>query len=287
MQNCCFLSMDSVEEFKVDDHLTFSPLKKLGWKVETVSWHSTNTDWNRFDAVVIRTTWDYHYTPDVFLQTLRQIDASSARLENPVEIVEWNLNKLYLKDMAERGFRIVPTIWQDNLPTSEMFEKWQAELDSEELILKPNVSATARDTFRLRQFDAALENAFSNGRGYMVQPFLTTIIDEGEYSLFYFNGVYSHAVIKTPKSGDFRVQEDHGGVIKAIEPEAELRKAADEIAASIDPTPLYSRVDLVKDTDGNFCLMELELIEPSLYFSTSPKAANNFAENFVRRMNEL
>ncbi len=110
--------------------------------------------------------------------------------------------------------------------------------------------------------------------------FLT--LDEGEYSVFYFDGSYSHAIVKRPKTGDFRVQEEHGGLIAGIEPDAALRHAADRVMAALDEAPLQARVDLVHLDDGSLALMELEAIEPSLYFRTHPQAAEHFADALAR-----
>jgi glutathione synthase/RimK-type ligase-like ATP-grasp enzyme len=110
----------------------------------------------------------------------------------------------------------------------------------------------------------------------MVQPFVNAIVDEGEYSLFYFGGVYSHTILKSPKRGDFRVQEEHGGRITAVAPEHDLRETADNIVASISQL-LYARVDLVRNDSGKFLLMELELIEPALYFRMDEESPRRFA----------
>ncbi|MDM7922228.1 MAG: hypothetical protein QUS14_07995 [Pyrinomonadaceae bacterium] len=290
MRRCCFLSMDSLDGYVSDDELAIEPLRDLGWQVDTVSWRDVDADWNSFDSVVIRTTWDYQDSPSEFLDVRRRIDRSNARLDNPLSIIEWNLDKTYLRELESRGFKIVPTLWGEKRASQRSFEDWTSELRSDELIIKPTVSATAQDTFRLSAFDPALSEIFGS-RSYMVQPFIPAVVDEGEYSLFFFNGVYSHAILKTPKTGDFRVQEEHGGIITSIEPEASLMSAATSIAKSIEPEPLYTRIDLVRFCDewllDEWLLMELELIEPALYFRMSSTAAELFATQLDRRMNEL
>lgn len=285
-RRCCFLSMDDLAGYVSDDELAIEPLNDLGWDVETVSWRDETADWNDFEAVIIRTPWDYQEDPEKFLEVLRRIDSSSARLENALSIVEWNLDKKYLKELEDRGVRIVPTVWSDAVVSAEGFSEWKRELTADELIIKPTISATAKDTFRRVEFDDALSDVFS-GRNYMVQPFMPQIVEEGEYSLFYFNGVYSHTILKAPKAGDFRVQEEHGGLISAIEPEAKMLETAKQINDLIEPLPLYSRIDLVRCDDGAFALMELELIEPALYFRMDERSPRLFAREFDRRMNEL
>ena len=267
--------MDSLDGYVSDDELAIKPLGELGWDVSTVSWRDTTVDWNNFEIVVIRTTWDYQRSPDDFLKVLGNIESSSARLENSLDVVKWNLDKRYLRELEEKGLRIVPTIW-DGLCDGRSFYRWMADLGTDELILKPTISATAEHTYRLTEFDPSLTEIFAE-RPFMVQPFLTNIVTEGEYSLFYLGGKYSHTILKTPKDEDFRVQEEHGGIITAVEPTEKLREAANKAFALIELSPLYARVDLVRDDDNEFALIELELIEPALYLRMDPDAPRRFA----------
>lgn len=285
MKRVCFLSMDSLDGYVSDDELAIAPMNALGWHVETVSWRNGQTDWNAFDAVVIRTTWDYQRHADEFIRVLETIEASAARLENPIEIVRWNLNKTYLRDMEMRMCPIVPTLWARTYGSDE-FDEWLNELATEEIIIKPTVSATAEHTYRLKVYAPDLAEIFDE-REFMVQPFMPAIVSEGEYSLFYFGGKFSHAINKAPKPDDFRVQEEHGGLITAIVPDERARIAGDNALAAIGNELLYARVDLVRDADGRFLLMELELIEPALYFRMDERSPVLFAERFDRRMNEL
>jgi len=284
MRRLCFLSTDDLEGYTFDDDLAVGPLAELGWHAETLSWHDNSVDWNAFEAVVIRTTWDYQRDPELFLSVLGAIDRSSARLENPLNFVRWNLNKRYLQEMEKRGCRIVPTLWGPEY-TPEAFKLWCEQLGASEIIIKPEVSATAEHTYRLSSFDPSLLPVFSE-RPFLVQPFMPEIVSEGEFSLFYFNGKFSHAINKRPADRDFRVQEEHGGIITAVEPEEGLELAGRLAIDLIGEVLLYARVDLVRDGDG-FALMELELIEPALYFRMESTAPRFFAEEFNRRMNEL
>ncbi len=274
--------MDSLDGYVADDDLAIGPLAELGWEVETLSWREPLVDWDIFDAVVIRTTWDYQHDPGQFLNVLRQIEASDARLENPLEIVRWNLDKSYLRGLERDGVAIVPTLWERNYDAAS-FEQWHTVLGSEELIIKPSVSATAEFTYKLKAFDPSLKSIFVQ-RPFLVQPFIASVADEGEYSLFYFAGEFSHAIAKTPALGDFRVQEEHGGVITALTPDEALLITGRFISDMISPTPLYARVDLVRGPVGELLLMELELIEPALYLRMDPGASKRFAAAFDRMM---
>jgi glutathione synthase/RimK-type ligase-like ATP-grasp enzyme len=270
--------MDDLGDYVTDDSLTIEPLRELGWEVEMVSWRAEDVDWSRFENVIIRTPWDYHNEPGKFLRVLREIE-SKTRLANPLTIVEWNLSKTYLRELEEKGIKIVPTLFLDEIIDEKLVESWFENFGTRELIIKPIISATAQDTFRLKDFFPELTEVFRN-RKYMVQPFMENIVTEGEYSLFYFGGNFSHAMLKTPKEDDFRVQEDFGGVNKLIEPGEKLLWAAEKVLQQIGQTLLYSRVDFVRDEQDDFALMELELIEPALYFRMDPDSPQRFAEAF-------
>ena len=289
MPRCAFLTMDSLDEFEVYDDLLIKPLSQLGWSVDMVSWRNRQVDWNTFEAVIIRSPWDYQQDAQLFMQVLEEIDQSSARLENPLDLVKWNIDKTYLRELEQEGILIVPTLWGRRLE-AEQLDKAFEQLDTRELVLKPTVSANADDTFRVKQevklrIKKEMLRTFYD-RAYMIQPFMKSIVTEGEFSLFYFGGEYSHTILKTPGKGDFRVQEEHGGILASVEPETKLLKRAQQTMARLQPQPLYARADYVRTEDDDFALMELELIEPSLYFNMDPESPRRFARIFDRWMEE-
>jgi len=277
--------MDSLAGYVSDDELAIEPLRKLGWNIETISWRDKTVDWNDFEAVVIRTPWDYQREPEAFLHVLREIDNSKARLENSLEIVERNLSKLYLRELEREGIQIVPTIWGEGKIDETLFQSWLKYFKTDEIVIKPIVSATAEFTYRRKNFVPELPEIFA-AREFMVQPFMPNITSEGEFSLFYFGGIYSHAILKTPKQLDFRVQEEHGGIIQPTAPTEKLLAASRKVFEFIEPLPLYARIDFVRDAGGGFALMELELIEPALYFRMDENAPTRFAQVFNNWMNE-
>jgi hypothetical protein len=284
MRQCAFLTLESRDGWVMDDDLAQEPLRALGWEVTILPWSRPGVDWSRFEAVVIRSTWDYYKRLDEFLQTLETIDRSGARLANPLETVRWNVHKTYLRDLEARGLPVVPTLWSIGSkagPDENRIRGFFDELATNEIVLKPAVSASAHDTFRLRRDSdlSGLPELFA-GREVMVQPFLASIVDEGEYSLFYFDGELSHTILKSPKDQDFRVQEEHGGFIRPADPPAPLPDLGQRIVEALREKPLYARVDLVRHA-GGFVLMELELVEPSLYFRTVPGSAERFARAFA------
>ena len=287
MRRCAFLTTDQLDGFVTDDERAHAPLAERGWHVEPVSWHRSEVDWSRFEAVVIRTPWDYHNDLDAFLTTLEHIDHSSARLENDLRLVQWNAHKTYLRDLEARGVPTIPTRWEHGFSAEGAARRLFDELDAAELVVKPTVGAGADDTFRLTPTDETTlreaEGALSQC-SYMAQPFVRSIVEEGEYSVFFFDGAYSHTILKIPASGDFRVQEEHGGLIRAVEAEPSLLDRARQALNALPSTPLYARVDLARTAQDTFALMELELIEPSLYFRTDPRAPARFADAFAARM---
>lgn len=289
MKKCAFLSMASLQDFVCYDHLLHQPLAERGWCVSTIDWRRDDTPWQDYEAVIIRSPWDYQQDPELFLARLDQIVASGARLENSRELVRWNIRKTYLRELEELGVVLVPTLWGDRFDT-----RWIDRLgdlgDPDELVIKPQVSANADDTYRFarkewKERSRQLYRIFKE-RPCMLQACIPAITDEGEYSLFYFGGDYSHAILKSPKAGDFRVQEEHGGQLRSVAPEPALRESADAVLQAIVRTqelPLYARIDLVRHQD-RFLLMEVELIEPSLYFNMDTQSARRFADAFVARM---
>lgn len=301
---CAFLTLDDPTGYTIDDHLAVPSLARRGWAVDSVPWRRDGVDWAVYDAVVIRSTWDYVKDADAFLHVLTQITDAGVPLLNPLDLVSWNLRKTYLRDLAARGARIVPTVWRDRLARGELASLIE-EVGANEIVVKPVIGASGHGAFRVTTTTtaadvAAIEAHFAN-RALMAQPFVHAIPTEGEFSLFYFNGEYSHAIQKKPELADFRVQEEHGGSSVAVEETPELLAAGSRVLHALGgvplqarggtpcrargDAPLYARVDLVRanDADG-FWLMELELIEPSLYLRTDAKAPGRFARALHERV---
>ncbi len=286
MKKIAFLSTDNLEGFFVYDELLLIPFAQAGWQVDTISWHRRDVNWNDYEAVIVRSTWDYQQHPEAFLSALKEIERSSARLENPLSLQHWNLHKTYLKDMQAQGLSVVPTLWLTGFEQSRI-EAQFAQWETDYLIIKPTLSANADDTFKLSASQLkvksdALISLFEN-RGLMVQPFLDVITTEGEYSLFYFDSMYSHAILKRPATGDFRVQEEHGGALATVQPSPDMLKTAEQALNAMPDSSLYARVDLIR-FNNEWAVMELELIEPSLYFTLDAQSPQRFVEAFKARM---
>ena len=283
-RRCAYLTMDDIGNFVSDADLSFAPMAELGWEVEMVPWRR-EVDWDDFDLVYICTPWDYQNDVAGFLHVLETIERSSATLVNSLELVLWNLEKTYLEELESRGADIVPSLYFDRFDAGRVgacFERY----GSEQIVVKPVVGANSDHIYVLKEPpDAGLADELRRiyeQRPFFVQPFIDNVESEGEYSLFFFGGEYSHAILKKPKAGDFRTQEEHGADILAVEAPAELVETAASVLGVISPQPVYVRADYVREAGNRFLLMELELIEPSLYFRADPSSASRFARALTR-----
>jgi glutathione synthase/RimK-type ligase-like ATP-grasp enzyme len=282
MTRIAFLSMDSLEGFCCYDSLTSELLQQRGITVDLVSWRDSSARWSQYDLVVQRSSWDYQQSPDGYLAALAAIASSGTRLENSLALSRWNIRKTYLRDLEAAGCPVVPTVWVDS-PTVRELHAAAAQLSVDEFVIKPVIGANADHIHRLRTdspvvaFQAA-ESEYC-GRTGLVQPYLHRIADAGEVSLIYFSGRFSHGVLKRPKSGDFRVQEEHGGRFEAFVPDDDLRALGERCLRWIPEPALYARVDIVRLADNQPAIIEVELLEPSLYLNCDAGAPDRFAQS--------
>jgi glutathione synthase/RimK-type ligase-like ATP-grasp enzyme len=279
MKKCAFLTMDDRTGFVIDDEHVHETMADQGWEVSALAWKQQQVPWSDFDAVIIRSAWDYPPYVTEFLDVLQEINEQT-RLANSLELVHWNLSKTYLRDLESKGIGIVPTLWGDDLDETTLLSSMEA-LGSSEMVIKPVVGANGEDAFHISRSTSPeqLENVarLFHKRAHMMQPFMSNVISEGEFSLFYFNGKYSHAILKTPTGSEFRSQEERGATIRAARPEARLLMRGLQALDCVSPAPLYARLDFVRDDNGDFRVMEMELIEPSLYLRMHPEAPTRFA----------
>jgi glutathione synthase/RimK-type ligase-like ATP-grasp enzyme len=268
-------------ELKGDDELLCEALRRRGLEAKSVVWDGGEADWGRFDLCLVRSTWDYHDKYTEFITWTRQVEAVAA-LHNPAALVAWNSDKRYLRELAEAGVPTVPTLWVERGLDLDLADEL-ASRGWDEAVVKPVVDLGGKNLHRVRAGEAqdALAVVLERQEA-MVQPFLPSLEAEGELSLIYLEGNFSHAVRKRPAAGDFRVQSIWGGTVAAAEAESEHLAVAERALAQLNEPPLYARVDLVRDLKGNPALIELELIEPNLYLSTNPAAAERLAEATAR-----
>lgn len=280
----CYLQLDMQDPWQcqiaLEEAWLAQALREQGLSVKRLAWDDPEQDWSRVRGAMLRSTWDYSQRSDEFEAWLDKAGQQTL-LFNRYDLLRWNMDKHYLRDLAEQEVAIVPSVFvakgqqMDLLALAQRFG-WN------EVIIKPVVSAAARDTLRLdlQQPQVAQQalNAASARDATIVQPFLPSVLLQGELSLIVIGGEVCHAVRKTPRPGDFCVQDDHGGQVMPYIANAEEIAFAEQAVAACPVLPLYARVDVLRDQQGRLRLLELELIEPELFFRFNPLAAASLAQ---------
>lgn len=261
-----------------EDQILLDFLKSKGLHITMEVWTDPNVNWAHYDLAILKSPWDYFDKIDQFHDWLNKLEQLNVRLLNPVKTVKWNSDKHYLKEIAEAGLLVTPTLYLEKGEQADLnvcFEK----LLSETLIVKPCISGGSKNTIKITRDKldelSPLVQQYLTEESYMVQPFLKEIETEGEWSFLFFNGKFSHNLLKKAKAGDFRVQHYLGGSIHSERAPENILKSAEQYVRQFAGDCLYARVDglVVK---GEFMLMELELIEPFLFLFTHPESYNNY-----------
>lgn len=267
------------------ERLMLPYLAARGVETGFVDWRSS-CDFSKFDLIVLRSCWNYHLHNAEFAEWLRRV-ANMTRVLNEFEIVLWNRNKFYLRDLEAQGIAIAPTVFV--AAGTMMSSADRARVESwQKVVVKPAVSASAHNTWLAESpafsFEAGLAHKM-NGEAFLIQQFLPEIQTQGEISFTYIDGRYSHAVGKRPAAGDFRVQQEHGGSSELFVAASSLLGQVDAIASAVPQVrkSLYCRIDVVERA-GKLLLMELELIEPELYLNLAQGSAERLAGAIVRRL---
>ena len=272
------------QQILTEDGYVMAALEQYGLKVKRVDWASPDFDWSSTRLAVFRTTWDYFHRIHEFRAWLERA-AAQTRLLNPYELVRWNVDKHYLKDLERSGVRIVPTQVVEQGEACDLAAFFDT-FDVDELIIKPCIAGTARHTYRVRRDMLAERQVILNQllveESMLVQPFLRSVPERGEVSLMVIGDEVRHAVLKIAKPGDFRVQDDFGGTAHAHEAKPAERDLALRAVAACPEKPAYARVDIVIDNEGLPAISELELVEPELFFRFNPAGAGLLAEEIRR-----
>lgn len=263
-----------------DDILLAEALQRLGIDPVPAIWNDPHVDWASYDAVVIRTPWDYYERVAEFRAWLAARTASGVLMCNSSDIISWNFDKHYLRDLEAAGVPVIPTIWIGRGESADVGAMVRAR-SWHEVVIKPTVSGGAYRTHRLLVDDIGayadtIEEVLAD-RGVLVQPFVPEILRDGELSLLFFDGAFSHAVCKRPRAGDYRVQVQFGGTTELVDVGEALVTQAQACVLAAPSLPVYARVDGVV-TDGRFLLMELEVFEPHMFLSSHPDAPMRFAQ---------
>jgi glutathione synthase/RimK-type ligase-like ATP-grasp enzyme len=262
-----------------DDRPLLAAFAALGVQAVPVDWADERVDWRAFDAALIRSPWNY---PSHGLAFEALVERMPIPVWNPAHVLRWNLRKTYLLELAAAGLPVPPTLYLPAGAPADLgpaFDRW------ERVVVKPEIGGTGIHTYTADAGSRrAVESAIAprlREMGFLVQPFLP-VVGGGESSLVYLDGVYSHAVKKIAAKGEFRVHLEHGGSVAPHQPSREQRAIADRFAAFVPDVP-YTRVDLVGD-GADALLMELELIEPELFFRFHPPAVDVFTRSIARRI---
>lgn len=269
-----------------EERLLMAGLEARGLRTTRVAWSNPDFDWSRARAAVFRSTWDYFERFAEFSAWMDRVEGGMQFFNAP-ELVRWNVDKHYLRDLAERGVNVPVTQFIERGEKTTLREVFAA-CHWNKVILKPAVLGAARHTYRLNAANLEAHESvlreLLHAEAMMVQPFLGSVLTQGELSLMVIGGRCTHAVRKIAKPGDFRVQDDHGGAVHPHTPTAEEIAFAEAAVVACPQPPLYARVDAVRDDAGRLSLMELELVEPELFFRFHPLAADALAAAIAARL---
>jgi len=261
---------------------TFDPeaeaLRAAGAEVEAIAWTEAG-DLSAFDLVLPLIVWGYHLDYARWLALLDRAEAERWRLINPPTLLRWNGDKAYLAELAELGVPTVPTLAVESCCDADLDEA-RRRFGTASLVIKPPISASATGTHRLGPSDDLPDD--SRRRPMIIQPLIEEIGKTGEFSLMLFDGELSHAVLKRPRPGDFRVQPHHGGVTVPCTPPPGAEQLARQALAAAPATATYARVDIIPDDEGTLRIMELELIEPALFLDYAQGSTAAFTKAILR-----
>lgn len=255
-----------------------APLRAKGLTVASQPWTALVEE-DEARLVMPSLAWGYHARQSEWFAQLDALEAGGVRVVNPPAVLRWNSTKTYLVELAGKGAPVVPTRTHDALTQDDV----QAAFDAfgvDEVVVKPQVSGGSHETIRVKRHGGSLEGGPTGPA--LIQPFLPAVGEEGELSLFFFDGRFSHAVTKVAVDGDFRVQPQFGGRVSEIAPEREALRAAEMVLEAAGPALTYARVDLIRGLDHTPQLMELEVIEPDLFLEHAHDQGAAFAEAVVR-----
>ena len=274
------------EQILLEDQLLRDSLNKLGLNVHITHWDDPTFDWSQTRVTLIRATWDYSGRIGEFMRWLDDVN-DKCQLLNPFETIKWNLDKHYLLDLAEKGFNIPETYIVEKGDSRSVDDICQ-HTGWESFVLKPTVSGGGRHTYLCNAAEAAhyqpLYSELIKQESMIFQLYQSQITTKGEITLVCFGGRYSHAIRKFAKEGEFRVQDDFGGRVEEYTPSYSEIEYAEHVMRTIDPTPIYGRVDMMWNNENELCVSELELIEPELWMRFKETASLSFAQAIDKRV---
>lgn len=271
-----------------DDAPLVVALERRGLEPRPLIWDDPRSDWAAAPLCLIRSTWDYFDRPDEY-RAWADSTGGVTDLWNRADTIRWNSDKRYLRELGDRGVPTVPTLWLE--PGADVDIAYELAMhDWGSAIVKPAIDGGARRLMRVGPGEADVgaaqahvDTLLADG-GMLVQPFLPSVPRDGELSLVYIGGTFTHAVRKRPADHDFRVQPEWGGTVERVAATPGQRDAAELVLAAAARDFLYARVDLVTGDTGELLLIELEVIEPRLFLRSAPEAADALADAIAARL---
>lgn len=267
-------------------HILKEALEQQGFSVGRISWDDPNFDWSGTKIALIRTVWDYFERFKEFNKWMTET-ARLCKLINPLALQQWNADKNYLRDLQQKGVRIVPT---EFIPKASFLELQTicAHNCWHDIVIKPAISAAAFHTYKIPGSEVKnkelLFGSLLEERDMLVQPFQESIVTKGEASLMIFNGLFTHAILKKAKQGDFRVQDDFGGTVHPYVPSKDEISFAENAMKQCPVDPVYGRVDIIWDEEGVCYLSEMEFLDPEIWLRECPGAAHELARAVARHL---
>ncbi len=262
-----------------------------GIELDEVRWRDAANKAPQYDAMLPLLVWDYFEGNEAAFTEEMAKAAQATQVFNPFDVITWNANKSYLDELERAGAPVIKTVTLDRVTQAGIAKAFE-ELDADKVVIKPQIGGGAWRQVLLSKSDPFPAKDELPPEGALVQAFLPSVQDEGEYSFLYFGGQFSHGLIKRPKSGDYRIQSLYGGTEETYTPTTAERATARLVLDALDFTPLYARVDLLRGLDGQLKLIELELIEPYLYLAHSEgdgaenKGAQKLADALLKRLSK-
>lgn len=273
-----------VENIHLEDKLLRHALENRGLRVHRTNWDNPDFDWEQTHYAMFRTTWDYFDRFAAFSKWLKET-ASKTLFINDVNLIWWNMDKQYLRELAAKEVPIPPTIFIE-MGDERTLYAIASSTNWKEFVLKPAISGSARHTYRFdRENLGGNESIFGQlikAESMLLQEFQFNVPIKGEITFMMMNGQFTHAVLKKAQAGDFRVQDDFGGTVHDYLPSLEEIAFAEKVLRACPYPPLYARVDAIWNNEGQLCVSELEAIEPELWFRKCPTAVEPLADGILR-----
>jgi glutathione synthase/RimK-type ligase-like ATP-grasp enzyme len=285
MRKLAIVTSSEIPQLYPDDALMVAPLQQLGFTLETIPWNRQNTNWKAYDLVITKSPKKYYRRYEEFIQWTKNLEIARANILNLAATLRWNAHKQYLLDLQRKGVAIVPTQVFHKCAKIDLLSLLEKDFDGK-MVIKSAIGAGGESTTQIEgtfqvtkdslQFQQAKFEHLIQTSDFLIQPFMEEVETEGEYSFIFLGGKYSHAVIKKQSVGEFSIRR-RGATIEKVSPPQDFIQQAEKIYEALPQPLLYARIDAI-NRQGKLYVMEVELIEPALYFAMNPDAPTTYAQ---------